>query len=147
MKRYRFDLDPVLRVRRIQQDAVQALVGTARLGYESAQATLDEAVERHEERSGGATVPLPARQWLAGRSGAGLTAASVMAAGVARAAARTQMDEHLDELRQSRMRVTALERLDERRRDEHAIESQRAEEAEVDELVTGRHRMASGAMS
>ena len=35
--------------------------------------------------------------------------------------------------------VTVLERLDQRRREEHALAAQRAEAAEVDELVTVRH--------
>lgn len=146
MKRYRFDLDAVLRVRRIQQDAAQALLMSARLGYEGSEVVLDQAVERYRVRSQ-ATGPATAAQWRAGRTDAELTAASVMAAGVAREVARTQMEEHRDALREARMRVTALERLDERRRDEHALESRRAEEAEVDELVTARHRMPERAAS
>lgn len=139
MRRYRFALDPVLRVRRIQQDSAQALVAAARAGYEQADGVLDHAVERYAARCEPAGVATTG-QWLASRTGAELAAASVVAAGAEREAARLQMEEQLDALRQTRMRVTALERLDERRREEHAVESRRAEEAEVDELVTARHR-------
>lgn len=146
MKRYRFDLDPVLRVRRIQQDAAQAQVIAARLGYEGAGSVLDQAVERYQVASAPAGA-VTTDQWLVVRTGAELTAASVMAAGAARELARIKMEDDLHALRESRMRVTALERLDERRRDEHAIESRRAEEAEVDELVTARHRLSQEATS
>ncbi len=39
-------------------------------------------------------------------------------------------------------RVTVLERLDERRRAEHADDERRAEVTEVDDLVTARHGMS-----
>lgn len=146
MRRYRFDLDPVLRVRRIQQDAAQARAIAARAGYEGAGTVLDQAVERYQLVSTPAG-PATTERWLAVHTGAELTAASVMAAGVAREVARTRMEDDLRALRDSRMRVTALERLDERRRDDHAIASRRAEEAEVDEVVTARHRLSQEATS
>ena len=39
----------------------------------------------------------------------------------------------------ARQRVAALERLEARRRDEHAIEARRAEDRLVDDLVVARH--------
>jgi flagellar biosynthesis chaperone FliJ len=44
------------------------------------------------------------------------------------------------ELAAARSRVRALERLDERRREEYLLDSARAAEREVDDLVTSRFR-------
>ena len=49
------------------------------------------------------------------------------------------VDERRAEWAAARQRVAALERLEERRRDEHAIEVRRAEDRLVDDLVVARH--------
>ena len=45
----------------------------------------------------------------------------------------------------ARQRVAALERLEARRRDEYAIESRRAEDRLVDDLVVARHARGANA--
>jgi flagellar FliJ protein len=138
MRRYRFRLDPVLRVRRIEQDSAQAAMAAA--GHELAVA--DEALHRSVDRYrtlSAADGPQPAAAWLVARDCGGRSAATVVAAGTARELAAGQVAERRDALRDARVRVAALERLDERRRGEHAHEAQREDEARIDELVTGRH--------
>lgn len=142
MKRYQFRLEPVLRVRRIEQDTVQAAMAAAHRGLGDAEAALDASITRYDSRppTGGSR---PASAWLAERASIGRTAATVVAAGVAREVAATCLEEQRAALLAARRRVSALERLDERRRDEHALAAEREEAVEVDELVTTRHGRTS----
>lgn len=142
MKRYQFRLEPVLRVRRIEQDTVQTAVAAAHRALGEALETLQASVARYDSRPAAAGAR-PAPAWLAERTIVGLTAASVVAAGVAREVAAAGLEERRAALHAARRRVTALERLDERRRDEHALQTQRDEAVEVDELVTARHGRTS----
>ena len=138
MKRYRFSLDPVLRVRQIEQDAARAEFVTANHGLQTADARRLETVERYRAlpvRPGAE----PVSRWLAHRFVAECAAVSVRSAEGDVAVARTRMEEQRQALHEARMRTSAIERLDERRRAEHEIEARRAEDAEVDELVTARH--------
>lgn len=137
MKRYRFRLEPVLRVRRIEQDTVQGRLAVAHRDLADAEATLLDAVDRYRS----APQPVGAQSaatWLAGRTRAELTAATVMDVGSRREHAAAQVEEQRSALHDARRRVVALERLDERRRSEHDLEARRDEDAEVDELVTNR---------
>jgi len=49
------------------------------------------------------------------------------------------VDQHRTDWAAARQRVAALERLEERRREEHAVEARRAEDRLVDDLVVARH--------
>lgn len=138
MNRYHFRLEPVLRVRRIEQDSARAAMVAAGRELDDAEGVLHRSFERYESLPGTAGGQ-PATSWMAQRTRSGHTAASVVAAGVSRELAAARVDVQRDEVRAARRRVAALERLDERRRDEHALEAQREEAAEVDELVTTRH--------
>lgn len=142
MKRYRFPLDTVLRVRQIEQDIARAGLVDAQQTSTSADAELHQTVDRYRSLPTG-TGSESAQRWLARRSVGQLTAASVMAAGTNSEHARLLVDERRAALRAARMRTSALERLDERHRDEHDLESRRAEERDVDELVTARHGRTS----
>lgn len=137
MKRYRFRLDPVLRVRRIEQDTAQGLLAAAHRQLAEADAALLAAVDRYQSAplSAGAE---PAATWMARRTNVSLSAATVMAVGTQRERAESDVDEQRSALHAARRRVVALERLDERRHLEHDVEARREEDAEVDELVTSR---------
>lgn len=138
MKRYRFRLEPVLRVRRIEQDTARAAMAAAARSLDAAEELLHRSVSRYR------TVPLvdgphDATGWLARRASAERAAAAVVRAGIEREQAAALLDRERDALRDARQRVSALERLDERRREEHALAAQRQEDVDVDELVTGRY--------
>lgn len=137
MKRYRFPLEPVLRVRRIEQDTAQGQLASARRELAAAEATLLDAIDRYQSAPG-STGAVPTTTWLAQRTTAQLTAATVIAVGGDRERAAAHADEQRDALHAARRRVVALERLDERRRLEHGVELRRVEDAEADELVTSR---------
>lgn len=138
MKRYRFRLDPVLRVRRVEQDAAQAGMAAAQRDLTEAEEALVRSVARYQQ----VAAPPPAQAataWLASRGRVGLVAATVVAAGTGRETAAMQAADRRAALQEARQRVSALERLDERRREEHALAARRDEDAQIDDLVTGRH--------
>lgn len=137
MNRYRFRLEPVLRVRRIEQDAARAAMAAADRDVDAADAALAASIDRYESlpvAEGGR----PAAAWLTQRTLAGHTAASVVADGIGREVAAARLAGQRDAVRAARRRVAALERLDERRRGEHDVAARREEDLEVDELVTTR---------
>ena len=138
MKRYRFPLEPVLRVRLIEQDAARAALVAAHHGFRVADDARHRTVARYRALPVDAGAETTDR-WLARRTASHRTAACVVAAEADTEAARARMDDQRSALQQARMRTSALERLDGRRREEHELESRRAEDAEVDELVTARH--------
>ena len=141
MKRFRFRLDQVLHVRRVQED--MARVDAA------ARATATRTLAADARRTNGSPTTPTAQHARRRRSRTTTSNARAFrldsaagAVGVARAAHRDALDV-VDDRRadwtDARRRVAALERLEERRRDEHAIEVQRAEDQLVDDLVVARH--------
>jgi flagellar FliJ protein len=139
VKRYRFRLEAVLRVRRLQEDVArtalaEAAAALARAGAEEARAgswlhalRAQPAPESPVAWDAHRRVQLAAADELASRT-----------ADVAHAHAEQQARQR--ELAAARTRVRALERLDERRRAEHAREMARHEERAADDLVTSRYR-------
>ena len=137
MKRYRFRLEPVLRVRRNEQDVARGAVLAARAAVACEAAALDEQdrayaaalaaqgsrsaadfVSEQAHRSALANAVLDQRRRLA------LAEQGVATASAAWTAAAT--------------RVGALERLDERARAEHTARASRENELSVDDLVVSR---------
>ncbi len=139
MKRYRFRLEQVLRVRQVQEDLAAAGLGAAqRTEVEAAadaQARRDAAAARPRLRGGyGAPEVLVARVlWDAELD-------AITRADAVRDDAATRTAEALAEWTTASKRVRALELLDERRREEHRLEADREEAARVDDLVAGRYR-------
>lgn len=137
MKRYRFRLEQVRRVRQVQEDLAAAALGEARQGEVAAAAALDrrtEAVANRRRPSGhhdGASLQAQRVVW-----GAELRALS--AATTSLAAAGDRVAEQRDLWLTASRRVRALELLDERRREEHRIETERHDAAQVDDLVAAR---------
>lgn len=140
MKRYRFRLAQVQRVRQVQEDLAAAQLGAAQRAEVAAvaaeQARWDAVAARPRPRGAyGAPALLAARAvW-----DAELGALRATAADRATAAARTA--ECRDEWLGAARRVKALALLDERRRAEHQVEADREEAARVDDLVAGRYRL------
>jgi flagellar biosynthesis chaperone FliJ len=135
MKKYQFRLDAVLRVRRIEEERARADLLGANRALAEAEAELDRRLEHYR------TVTLPGGalahdDYLAARSRQDHAAASVVAAGTARLAAEAERQRLHDIWAGTAARVKALERLDDRRREEHAAEVLREEVIVLDEVAT-----------
>ncbi len=137
MKRYRFRLEHVLRVRRVQSDLAAAeLAGAQRA--EAAAVTAELArIQAVAERSRPAG-SYPAGDLLTDRAVWDAELASLNRLAAARVAAGLATAECRDGWLVASRRVKALELLDERRQEEHRIEMDRAEARRVDDLVASR---------
>lgn len=146
MTRYRFRLEQVLRVRRVQADQAAAALGVARRAEADAvaaeQARLHALTER--SRPGGTYA---AGQLLAERAVWDAELDSLHRLAAARVAAGLVTDERRDGWTAASRRVKALELLDDRRREEHRIDSDRAEGRRVDDLVASRFERTHGRAS
>jgi flagellar protein FliJ len=138
LKRFRFRLEQVLRVRRLQEDMARAALQHANLDARRAA----DAVNARIEEYGAAARPEGAQTYdtfnrmqshLDNAAGAITVARGLylQALGV--------VEERRAEWAAARQRVAALERLEQRRRDEYDIEARRAEDRLVDDLVVARH--------
>ena len=137
MKRYKFRLDTVLRVRRVEEDRAIAALADARRKLEAAEQALQDTLDRYSTVPA-ASGPMTVIDLLRARAHQELVAASVVHAGTERLRAEAVVDVQRDAWSAAAQRVAALERLDERRREEHALEAQRQETIEVDDMVVAR---------
>jgi flagellar export protein FliJ len=138
LKRFRFRLEQVLRVRRLQEDLARAALMHAN---NDARAAADRVNARIAEYTA-ASRPGGAQSYDTFNLMQSHLDNAAGAITVARAAYRQSLEaveERRAEWAAARQRVAALERLEQRRRDEHAIEVQRAEDRMVDDLVVARH--------
>jgi flagellar FliJ protein len=137
MKRYTFRLDQVLRVRRMEEEQARASLLAANAEVRRAGEQLRARTERYHTMVA-PTGPSQLTEFLAWRQLHQAAAAAVIDAGTAVAAADASAAERRDGWSAAAAKVTALERLDERRRAEHAAEAQREFDQEIDDLVTSR---------
>jgi flagellar export protein FliJ len=139
--RYRFPLETVLRVRRVEEKAARARLLCANATLASAIASRDLAAERYRETG---LLVIDLASLLEERCAAELAATALEQASkaVSRAAGEAALA-HVAWTSAAR-RVATLERLDERRRAEHLVEEGRRENAMVDDIVAARYAMAVG---
>lgn len=136
MKKYRFPLETVLRVRRIEEDRVKAELLAANRAVTSAHQSVDRRAAHLD-----AVPPAPggtAATFMRGRAHQMQAAASLGHARGVLVARQQVAAERRDEWSGARSRVASLERLDDRMRDEHAIEANREDQRLVDDLVSAR---------
>jgi len=137
VSRYRFRLEQVLRVRRAEEEVARQALQRANRALHNALAVHQEHVERylHLARSLG---PMPLDAFHQEQISATLAAATVAASEVRLAEIQAETDRHRDAWFGAAQRVQALERLDERRRQEHIADEYLKEIATVDDLVAAR---------
>lgn len=138
MKRYRFRLDPALRVRRTQEDLARA----ALLAATTAAVLQEREVERQTAAYTAALTAhgiRPCADFLFEQAHRAALGASVLRQRELLAAARADVDAARAAWSDAAARVGALERLDERARAEHRLQSDREDQLTSDELVTARH--------
>jgi flagellar FliJ protein len=138
VKRYRFRLEPVLRVRRTEEEAARAQLAAANAAAGRQQSLLVER-ERAYEISLKSSGIQPTADFLFEQSSRSAHAAAVLEQ-------RRRVREAHDDAARARgvwsgaaARVGALERLDERQRDEHRAATLKEDELTTDELVVSRH--------
>jgi len=138
LKRFRFRLEQVLRVRRLQEDMARAELMHA---HRQARAAADRVNARIADYTAAprpyGEQPLPdfnLVQFHLDNAAAAIT----VARGSYQHALGVVEDRRAD-WAAARQRVAALERLEARRRDEYAIEARRADDRLVDDLVVARH--------
>ena len=141
MKRYRFRLESVLRVRRVQEDVARGALAHANAAVTAAEAALVDARSWMEVLAAEPPPGDPAA-WE-GRRSIQLGAADEIDERIADVqGALDHRTARQVALAEARTRVRALERLDERRRAEHDIDNARQTERVVDDLVTSRFHPA-----
>ncbi|HET9058751.1 MAG TPA: hypothetical protein VFN61_02435 [Acidimicrobiales bacterium] len=135
MKRYNFDLEPVLRARRLQQDLARSDLQKANAAAQAAELAARSSLAHYQELT--STTP-DAASFAAERQRGELAAGTLMGARRSLTAAKAAVDYAMQEYLRTVKAVSVLERLDERRREEHAVEVAREEAATVDDMVTSR---------
>lgn len=141
MKRYAFRLEVVLRARRAQEEMARQDLARANRLVRAAQERADAEEERYQSMGTptGVVEMVEDRRDRVWRE---------LAAGTATEARRVSEDQAVAAAvqqavwREAARRVAALERLDQRRRQEHVLALSRAEASEVDDLVTSRFEAA-----
>ncbi|HET6792939.1 MAG TPA: hypothetical protein VFH45_00770 [Acidimicrobiales bacterium] len=144
MKRYRFRLAGVLRVRRLEEEAARGRLFEARAALVAA-TTAVEAALAHYRSAPQPLGEMSLEELSRHRLLADLAASSLAAARTAAEQAAATAAIRQAEWSAAAARVAVLERLDERRREEHRLEADRAEVAVLDDLTTSRHRTAETA--
>ncbi|HVM19821.1 MAG TPA: flagellar FliJ family protein [Egibacteraceae bacterium] len=141
MKRYEFRMAKVLRVRRLQEEAAQAQVAAARQAEHAAAEDLAASRQHY------ADLDAPAQYTAAGLLGwharADLRAQAVTHAGRRHLTAVDSTRGAVEAWQAAQRRVEVLERLDERRREEHTVVVRRAEDATVDDIMVARSRRSA----
>lgn len=137
MKRYRFRLETVARVRRVREEQARADLLESRRKLDEAQEEMRRRIESYDQRPRrrGAAPPSTFR---AERDHDDRLADAVTAAMAAESAAQSLMFRRVDEWVAAARETAALDRLDRRRREEHEAEALREEQRELDDLAAGR---------
>ena len=138
MKRYRFRLQPVLTVRRSEQDAARgallaatADVGAQELELQARTAAYELRVQR--------PVPVKVNEFRLEQSRRQAMGQAVLDQRAQLATAREQQAHARAAWTEAAARVGALERLDERQRAEHRLAEIKEDDLLTDELVVARH--------
>jgi flagellar export protein FliJ len=138
VKRYRFRLETVLRVRRMHEDAARGELLAATATITAQERELAERAEAYEKSLKPSETQACADFLLEQSRRSSFAAAVLEQRGRVREA-----HDHAERAReawsQAAARVGALERLDERQRSEHRTRMQKEDELTTDELVVSRH--------
>lgn len=139
MRQYSFRLATVLRVRRAEEETAKFDLRAANVALREAVAARDRAKQRYEALAASSAAVGSVAELHAHRLETGLLAEQVAAA--ERLAMERTGTAVLAQARWSKAAkdVAVLERLDARRREEHAAEERRAEVVLVDDLVAARY--------
>jgi flagellar FliJ protein len=137
VKRYRFRLEPVLRVRRMQEEAARAVLLAATAAAADQEQQLAARSEAYEKACLASEVRSCA-DFLYEQSRRSAFAAAVLEQRDRVRAAQEDVVRARSAWSDTASRVGALERLDDRQRDEHRMQTQKEDDLNTDELVVAR---------
>ena len=140
MKRYKFRLGQVLHIRQVQEERERADLAARRQAEAAAAVAADQRRLAYDTTNANVVPLLPTNRFLAERGRREVSAATLAAACADLHLASTAAAAQQVAWAAAARKVNALERLDERKRAEHAVEARRAEDAIVDDLVVSRYR-------
>ena len=144
MKKYKFRLASVLRVRRIQEDQAKAAALLANQRVALARTVLNARKDHYNsyvaQTAQQAALMSSASDYLAFRAMQKLAAEGIAFAEVNLTVTEEVAEERRTEWVERRQKVQTLERLDERRREEHRVEADREYAKEVDDIVVTQFR-------
>ena len=138
MKRYRFRLEPVLNVRRSEQDAARGALLAAAARVTAQEAELLARRQAYAAR-GQRPVPTWAPEFRLEQSHRRALVQAVLDQQAQLTAAQEQQAAARQAWTEAAARVGALERLDERQRDAHRLAELKEDDLITDELVVSRH--------
>ena len=138
VKRYRFRLDTVLRVRRLEEETARMRFLEANGALALARSVRDEAEARYR-RIPMTLGPCSAEELRSSRQRAELAAATLLARRVAVTDAATEAERVRRLWVGAAGRVRILKRLDERRREEHRLDADREEVRFLDDVGGRMH--------
>jgi flagellar protein FliJ len=136
MSAYRFRLESVLRVRRLQEERARAEMALARLAEQDATARLTRCRGKLDAASGQGGPGSDAADWQRRRDRLDRLAGAVAASQWAEVHAAELHRNRLESWGRAALDVAALERLDDRHRAEHRSAEERREQQEQDEVGT-----------
>jgi len=142
VKKYKFRLDTVLRVRRTEEDLAKAELARANARVAEAVAMVDARMTHYAAlpTAGSGTGAVGSTAvFMASRFRQDTAAAAIVAAKVARMSALQDAEAYRLVWSKKATEVQVLERLDGRRRTEHELEAARQADIEVDDIVVTRH--------
>lgn len=142
MKKYSFRLESVRRVRRLQEEAAKAVLAAANRDVQLAQERIDAALLHYAEVSNGHVQAGGAEAFLSHRFMVEIAGRGVVETRQAKAAAELLAHEAHGAWSECARALKALDRLDEKARDEYRIEFDRDVDAQMDEINVGRHGRA-----
>ncbi|MGC8625993.1 MAG: hypothetical protein ACP5VR_00315 [Acidimicrobiales bacterium] len=135
MKRYRFQLEAVLRARRVQEGVARAALVAANSAARAAELATKEALAHYQQ-----VAQKPGEDFMSDRERATLAAKSFFQANESYRRAKAAAEAAVAQYLEARRHVAMLDRLDERQRAEHALAVQHEEAVLADELATNRNR-------
>jgi flagellar biosynthesis chaperone FliJ len=138
LKRFKFRLEPVLRVREVREHQARAALVAANRAVDAAGGVLTDRVRAYDGAPR-ATGAVPAARFTRDVERLERAAGAIFVARERLQDAVDEADGRRAEWSEARQEVRALERLEARAREAHAREVLRAEDRLVDDLVTARH--------
>jgi flagellar export protein FliJ len=138
MKRYQFRLEAVRRVRKIREEIAANDLARANSEVRRAEELVEQRRQAYEAKLAAHTGPQTAEAFLRSRSFGEMSGNALLAARAGNVVAEHQAFLEAQTWSAAAMDVKALDRLDERKREEYRVEFDRATDAEIDDIVVSR---------